>query len=241
MEGIAVFGKRKQEEDQQPPVPQVDWMNVRRFTIGTREREILPERKKLVHGRCAVRVPKRDGQQDVYAPCAYFRTDIQTLISEEPKLYEDEQAQVPLCSLDDPVEVSGERHYEVLDACGEAIGTICRIPPTNRLIHHTWRINQPGHPEIVGRNKWSMSNPKQFALRSLESATNLIFDAAAGGDPEGSKGRTLEWKAEEKLVMTSTGSPTLDCHLKISIKAQWLDRRIAFAYAMLEDLPVDKW
>ncbi|WP_413799855.1 hypothetical protein [Streptomyces iranensis] len=233
-----MFGKGKEQEPEYPPVPALDWKKVRRFTVGTREREVAGESKKIIRGRCAIRVPKRDGQDNIYAPCAYFRTNTQVLIPDDPRLYEDEQTQQLLCELSEAIQVGDESHYHVRDGLGETIGTIRRIPPTNRLVNHTWRIEQPGQPEIVGRNKWSASNPKQFALRSLESATNLIFDAASGGDPDvrESKGRVLEWKADEKLVMTSVGSPKIDSHVEISIKAQWLDRRLAFAYAMLVDL-----
>lgn len=41
--------------------------------------------------------------------------------------------------------------------------------------------------------------------------------------------RTLEWRANGKVVMVSEGSE------KVSVRAGWLDRRLAFAFALVGD------
>ncbi|MEU6415373.1 hypothetical protein [Microbispora sp. NPDC046933] len=48
---------------------------------------------------------------------------------------------------------------------GQVIGTVKRIPP-KRPFRHTWRIEQPGHPEITGRNEWVSGSLKHVAGRA---------------------------------------------------------------------------
>ncbi|MGW3494271.1 hypothetical protein [Streptomyces sp. NPDC001020] len=233
-----VFGKRKAQE-QEPPVPAADWRGVRRFTIGRTERSVIHGKKSQL-GRLAVRVPKQAKDVRTYAPCAYFRTDSPTNPVHEPTLYEDVTAQRVLCSVDGPIDVGKEVHRTVRDGAGQVIGTIRRIPSSNKLVHHTWRIDQPGHPEIAGRNKWSLANngAKRLALRGLESTLNVILEAAADGDTPASEGRTLEWRTEDELVMVSKGIPEIDTSIDVSITVGWLDRRLAFAFAMIPDFPM---
>ncbi|MFS8204865.1 hypothetical protein ACLVWQ_40105 [Streptomyces sp. CWNU-52B] len=51
---------------------------------------------------------------------------------------------------------------------------------------------------------------------------------AEGGDQR-SKSRSLEWRAGDKVVMVSEGSE------KVTVRADWLDRRLAFAFALVGD------
>ncbi|WP_405778531.1 hypothetical protein [Streptomyces sp. NBC_00859] len=234
-----VFGKRKAQEEERPPVPAVGWRDVRRFTIGRTERSgVHGERRQL--GRLAVRVPRQARDVRTYAPCAYFRTDSPGNPVLEPTLYEDEAAQRVLCAVDGPMDVGKEVHRSVLDGEGRVIGTIRRIPSSNRVVHHTWRIDQPDCPEIAGRSQWSLANnsPRGLALRGLESTLNMVLELAADGDNRTAEGRTLEWKtAGGELVMVSKGIPQFDSSIGISIKVGWLDRRLAFAVAMVPDFP----
>ncbi|MFJ9540579.1 hypothetical protein ACIRPX_25345 [Streptomyces sp. NPDC101225] len=234
---MLVFGRRKAQE-QEPPVPAVDWRDVRRFTIGRTERSIVHGKKPQL-GRLGVRVPRIGKEVHTYAPCAYFRTDLPSNPVDEPTLYEDVTAQRILCAVDGPVDVGKEVHRSVRDGEGRIIGTIRRIPSKNRMVNHTWRLDQPGHPEVAGHSKWSLANngPKGLALRGLESTLNGVLEIAAGGDNRASEGRTLEWKAEDDLVMVSKGIPGIECSIDVSIKVGWLDRRLAFAIAMVPDFP----
>ncbi|MDT0476974.1 hypothetical protein RM863_33125 [Streptomyces sp. DSM 41014] len=232
-----VFGKRRSKE-QAPPVEAVGWEDVRRFTVGRTERSVVHAKKPQL-GRLAVRVPSQTKNVHTYAPCAYFRTDHPTSNLFEPVLYEDEAAQRILCAVDEPVDVGKEVHRIVRDGEGEAIGTLRRIPSANRMAHHTWRIDQPGRPEISGRSQWSLAHntPKGLAMRGLVSTVDLILEAAADGDTPVSRGRTLEWHCEADLVMTSKGLPQIDRSMDVSIKVGWLDRRLAFVLAMVADFP----
>ncbi|MFG2941686.1 hypothetical protein [Streptomyces sp. NPDC048282] len=232
-----VFGKRKAQE-QGPPVPAVGWRDVRRFTIGRTERSVVHGKKPQL-GRLAVRVPRQAKDVRTYAPCGYFRTDSPSNPVDEPMLYEDEAAQRVLCTVDDPMDVGKEVHRSVRDSEGRVIGTIRRIPSSNRMVHHTWRIDQPGQPEIAGRSQWSLANnsPKGLALRGLESTLNAVMELAADGDNRTTEGRTLEWRTEDELVMVSKGIPQIDSSIDMSIKVGWLDRRLAFAVAMVPDFP----
>ncbi|AZS85888.1 hypothetical protein AB0465_29960 [Streptomyces griseoviridis] len=232
-----VFGKRKSQE-QAPPVEAIRWEDVRRITIGRTERSVVHAKKPQL-GRLAVRVPRQVKDVRTYAPCAYFRTDLATSAVVEPVLYEDEAAQQVLCAVDEPVEVGKEVHRIVRDGEGQAVGTLRRIPPANKLVHHTWRVDQPGRPEISGRSPWSLAHntPKGLAMRGVETTLNLLLEMAAAGDPPANQGRVLEWHCGDELVMTSKGLPQHDSSVDISIKVGWLDRRLAFAVAMVPDFP----
>ncbi|MER0245627.1 hypothetical protein AAHZ94_27350 [Streptomyces sp. HSW2009] len=227
------FGRRKQKE-QVPPLPMVDWRGVREFTIGMDERKSKIDKRKVVQGVRAIRVPGRDGEDQTFAPCAYFATNFGELNS---VVYEDAEFQRVLCTLGDPLERDGEQVYHVCDGRSEVIGAIRRIPPTNRLVRHTWRIDQPGRPVIVARNKWAKKDAKGIAVAALDSTLDFMLRSSGDGSAS-SRGRELEWETEDgEFVMYSCGHGGYNMHLEIEIEARWLDRRLAFAYATLRDMP----
>ncbi|MEV8568670.1 hypothetical protein AB0436_24330 [Streptomyces sp. NPDC051322] len=229
------FGKGRKVEE--PPVEPVAWATVHKFVIDTAERPATPKRKKAVYGPRAVRVPQGGKDYRVNAPCAYLAPASRPASGparSDLTLYEDPEAQRLLCSVDAPQEVNGERHHVVRDAQGEVIGTLRRIPP-KRPFRHTWRIDQPGHPEIVGRNEWvSGDSTKEVVGRAAVRMTIGLVAGLAdiGGDVGGdqpSKPRTLEWRVEDKVVMVSEGST------EVTIRTEWVDRRLAFAFALVGD------
>ncbi|WP_058042976.1 hypothetical protein [Streptomyces roseifaciens] len=115
----------------------------------------------------------------------------------------------------------------VRDGQGLLIGAVRHVAPSKRFFKHTWRIDQPGQPEIAGRSERATSDPKELAglgaTKVVLAAFQAVADLGAEGGDQRSKPRTLEWKADGKLVMTSEGSQS------VTIKADWLDRRLAFA------------
>jgi hypothetical protein len=153
----------------------------------------------------------------------------------EPCLYEDPEAQQLLCYLVAEGDEGSERRIKVFDGHGEGIGAIRRIPPSSKLFKHTWRIEQPGHPEIVGRNQWSGFNAKRIAQRAADNVVPEVLNAVTGMGPDDThsspvrKSRTLEWVSDGELVMISQSIKLL------TIKADWLDRRLAFAFSVLGD------
>lgn len=71
---------------------------------------------------------------------------------------------------------------------------------------------------------------------ALESTFDFL--ARSSGDGSYSRDRELEWKtADGELVMKSCGYGGYEMRLEVEIEARWLDRRLAFAYAMLRDSP----
>ncbi|MFI9310893.1 hypothetical protein [Streptomyces triculaminicus] len=222
-----VFGRNRSIE---PPVPAVDWRDVEEFKIDTVERDIGPNRKRPVVGQNAVRVPQRVGQDRVNAPCAFFRPRTAGVRTVDHVLYEDQGLQRILCSIGDPIFVGRERHYRVHDGQGRDIGGIRRIPPSNQLLRHTWRIEQPGHPEITGLNKWSTLNPLGAAAHAAGKVLGGLAMAVFMSEPEGGdqRDRTLSWGAGGEMVMESND-------YMFNIKAPWLDRRLVFAVAVLGD------
>ncbi|MEV7525060.1 hypothetical protein [Streptomyces sp. NPDC091371] len=220
-----VFGRKKRAAE--PPVEPVGWKNVHTFVVGTVERPLTLKRKTVVSGPRAIRVPQDAEELRVFAPCAYVGS------GPALSLYEDPEEQRLLCSVDAPHEIDGERHHTVRDTDGNAIGTIRRIPP-RRPFRHTWRIDQPGHPEIVGRNELVSGDSKaevvgRTALKvAMAFADSAMSMGAEGGDTP-TRPRTLEWRSAEKTVMISLGSA------EVTVQASWLDRRLAFAFALVGD------
>jgi hypothetical protein len=181
-----------------------------------------------------VRVPKGGKDSRVLAPCAFLGTsdhaDLPSL--SELTLYEDVEARRLLCYVDPPQDLDGEQHHVVHDSQGQVIGKIRRVPP-KRPFKHTWRIDQPDHPQVVGRNEWASGDAKEVAGRAagkfVLGVVGAIADLGAEGGDQRSKPRSLEWRADDKVVMVSEGSA------KVTIRADWLDRRLAFAFGLVGD------
>lgn len=221
------FGRTRNSE---PPVPAVDWRDVARFKIGTVERDVGAGRKRPVIGQNAVRVPRIEGQERINAPCAFFGSGAARALTGARFLYEDERAQRLLCSIGEPQSAGEERHYLVQDGQGRDIGVIRRIPPANELARPTWRIEQPGHPEITGLNKWATLNPLGVAAHAAGKVLGGLAMAVFMSEPDGGdqRDRTLRWSAGREKVMESDD-------YTFTIMAPWLDRRLAFAVAVIGD------
>ncbi|MFJ8628875.1 hypothetical protein ACIRD3_39340 [Kitasatospora sp. NPDC093550] len=217
------------------------WERVREFVISDVERPATPTRSRISRGPRAVRVAKGGKNDRVLAPCAYVATSAtpRTPVSAPSPvapglaLFEDPDASRLLCYVGEPREVDGERHHPVHDGRGLLIGTLRRIPP-KRPFRHTWAIDQPGHSPIVGRNHWVAGGSSKDALarvagRFALGVLDALADFGAEGGDQPSKPRTLEWWADDEVVMTSDGSE------KVTVKAEWIDRRLAFAFALVGD------
>jgi hypothetical protein len=224
------FGKGKKVEE--PPVEPVSWATVQQFVLGSVERPKTAKRTRSGFGPRAVRVPQGHKDMLVLAPCAYVATAEKHSSTSDPglTLYEDVEQQQLLCYVDAPQNVNGERHHVVRDAGGQAIGTLRRVPP-KRPFKHTWRIDQPGHPEIVGRHELASGSAKEVAGRVAgRFVTGVLDDMLNPGEgDQPSKNRSLEWRSGEDVVITSEGST------KITVRAEWVDRRLAFAFALVGD------
>ncbi|MFE9406731.1 hypothetical protein ACFYNY_34050 [Streptomyces sp. NPDC006530] len=229
------FGRGNAREE--APVPVVEWAGVWQFTLGTVERPVTKSRPRAVRGPRAIRVPRGAGRSQVFAPCAYVGPGAPAAppSAMELCLYEDAEFRRLLCYLLEEDGQDGERRFQVCDGQGQSIGTIRRVPPTGKLFKHTWRINQPGHPEIAGRNQWSGHHVKRLAKRAADNIVPEVLNAVTGmgvDDTYGNasaKSRTLEWVSDGDVVMVSESIKLL------TIKKDWLDRRLAFAFGVLGD------
>ncbi|MFJ2819422.1 hypothetical protein [Streptomyces sp. NPDC087294] len=230
---MAFSRNSKAKPVEEGPVDPVPWEGVFRFVVGSVERPKSPKRPRSVWGKPAVRVPTGGKDRPVLAPCAFLGSSSVEGLPSRPELtlYEDADARRLLCYVEEPQEVDGETHHVVRDARGQVIGTLRRVPP-KRPFKHTWRIDQPGQPEIVGRNEWASGSAGQVAgrvaVRAAFEAVDSFFHAGTDEKAK-STARSLEWRAGEKVVMTSQGSQ------EVKIDATWLDRRLAFAFALVGD------
>ncbi|MFE0672606.1 hypothetical protein [Streptomyces sp. NPDC058867] len=225
-----VFGKDKHIDE--PPVPLFPWAEAWEFAISNEERPAADKRKRPVLGVRAFRVPHGSGAQRVNAPCAFFPRETGTEAQgSQQRLYADAEGRVPLCSIDAPEDIDGARRFVVRDDAGQPIGAVLRIPPLKHALKPTWRLAQPGRPEIVSSAEWAAGGVtemvQQGAGKFLVGAIQAVADLGAEGGDQTNKARMLEWKAEGELVMTSNGRHGF------LIRAAWLDRRLVFSYALL--------
>ncbi|GGL73492.1 hypothetical protein GCM10010129_16380 [Streptomyces fumigatiscleroticus] len=229
-----MFGKNRNVDE--PPVQIVPWTDVWEFAITDEERPANAQRKRPVLGVRAFRVPQGARERRVNAPCAFFppqfpASSTSSAEATARRLYEDPEGRTLLCAVDEPQDASGERHYGVRDGQGNTIGTIRRIAPLKHALKPTWRIDQPGHPEIVSSAEWAKGGPKEMVQRGagklLLGVVQAVADMGAEGGDQPTKTRVLEWRADDELVLTSDGDR------RFLVRAAWLDRRLLFAYALL--------
>ncbi|MFG2949089.1 hypothetical protein [Streptomyces adustus] len=225
--GGLVFGRSRDVDE--PPVPPVSWSDVWEFVIGDEERPAGGRRRHPVLGVRAFRVPSGSGAQRVDAPCAFFPPGA---AGTDPCLYEDAQGRSLLCRVDGPEKVAGVRDHRVRDAQGRVIGTVRRVPALRRALKPTWRIEQPGRPEIVSDGEWAAADGVTESVRRgtgklLLGAVQALADLGADGGDRAAGSRVLEWRADGEPVMSWDGRH------RFLIRAAWLDRRLAFAFALL--------
>jgi len=202
-------------------VAEIEWNQVREFTLSDVARPATRKRNRIEWGPKAIRVPQGPKNDRVFTPCAY--------VADGGRLTLDAEGKQLLCS----VAETTENTYEVRDDQAELIGTITRIPSARPLLRPTWRIDQPGHPEIIGRTEWLSGRPKELATKAAGRLFTGVLDAVFSGGAEGgdqpTKGRVLEWRADDEVVLLSETTKS------VTIKADWPDRRLLFAYTLIAD------
>ncbi|MFF0268375.1 hypothetical protein [Kribbella sp. NPDC004536] len=195
------------------------WESVREFTLGNVERPATRTRNRIEWGPNAIRVASGAKDDRVLTPCAYVGTD--------RSLYLDADLTQLLCR----VHGTSEHTWSVLDADGTELGTITRIPSARPLLRPNWTITQPGHPELLGRTEWLSGPPTRLAAKAASRLLVGVLDGLTGIGDEGgdqpTKTRTLEWRAGNEVAMYSEGTSL------VTIQADWLDRRLPFAYCLI--------
>ncbi|MFF4347737.1 hypothetical protein [Streptomyces sp. NPDC001530] len=236
---MAVFGRKKDE----PVIEPVRWDLTGSFVVGEVVRPATFRRKALT-GERAVRVPVMLDGGRYYAPSVLVsRTGEET---PSYRLYEALEPGTLLCAVSP---VKGGARYGVTDAEGRELGVVHRTPAAKRAIQHGWWIQQSGHPDIVARYNWAKGSAKEIATRGKEKAIrgagelvgsvvdSVLSLGAEGGDQAGGSytPKPVTWRAEgeeEDVVLTSGQAEGVRTYLP---RASWLDRRLAFALAVLRE------
>lgn len=217
-----VFGRRKAA---QTPEPVTDWRGIREFEITTALYRGAAKEKD--HGRLAVRVPLPGGPRGAAAlvPCAFFAPTVKRPFAASRAYLDEAATQVLLEREKAPSAEDGEVHYRVRDAHGADLGLIRRIPPARSRGMHSWRIEQPGWPPIEAGGG--------LGSRLVSGVLTAVF-GSEDADTDQRSERRLTWRTvdggrDAERVMTSRADGP------VVIEADWLDRRLAIAYAMLLD------
>lgn len=197
------------------------WESVREFTLGNVERPATRTRNRIEWGPNAIRVASGSKDDRVLTPYAYVGAD--------RSLYLDANLTQLLCRVSE----LSEHTWAVLDSGGTELGTITRIPSGRPFLRPNWRITQPGRPDLLGRTEWLSGPPARLAAKAASRLLVGVLDGLTGVGDEGgdqpTKTRTLEWRAAGEVAMYSEGTTS------ITVRADWLDRRLAFAYCMVAE------
>lgn len=197
------------------------WESVREFTLGNVARPATRSGNPIEFGPNAIRARQGLNDDRVLEPYAYVGPD--------RSLYLDADLTQLLCA----VEPTAENTWLVRVAEDDVIGTITRIPSGRPLLRPNWRIEQPGRPVVTGRTEWLSGSPGRLAAKAASRLVVGVLDGLTGiGDDGGdqpARSRTLEWRTDSELVMISEAGTS------IRIIADWLDRRLPFAYSLLAE------
>ncbi|MDR3082906.1 MAG: hypothetical protein LBV60_18615 [Streptomyces sp.] len=218
------------------------WDRAGEFVVGDVVRPASLRRKAL-RGPRAVRVPTTDAGVRYFAPSVLVHGSEDETPSYD--LYDATAPAVLLCSL---APEKGGARYRVTDAQGTELGLAHRTPAAKRTVQHSWWLQQPGHPDIVARYHWARGNAKQAAKRGKESvgrvaghvAQDVIgsvfsFGAEDTGPGESDVSKPVTWRMagqENSVVLTSGHAEGFRTYLP---QVSWLDRRLAFALAVLRE------
>ncbi|MFJ8308934.1 MULTISPECIES: hypothetical protein [unclassified Streptomyces] len=231
------FGRKAEAEP--PSLEPVHWDSISKFTIGTASRPTA--RGSAGPGPLAVRVEKRSGRDVHLVPSVFVVLPGPEASPTESgfRLYEDDAAQRLLCSVtpDAGTGDDGSRRYRVRDGKGQEVGSVFRGPAAKRLVQHGWWLEQPGRPEVVARYHWAKGGAGQVLGRTAGKALGSVVGSVMGlgaDDSNTSRGsaKPVTWKAGEQVAMTSALSDGVKWYLA---QASWLDRRLAFALAVLRE------
>ncbi|MFG1908564.1 hypothetical protein [Kribbella sp. NPDC048928] len=195
------------------------WEDVLEFTVGSIEEPRTKTRKTAKWGPAAIRTPRGGRQRRSFEACVY--------VGPERTLYLDAGLTRLLCS----VVATGEYSWDVVDAHGASVGALARLGSGRPLARPNWRIDQPGRPEVIGRTEWLSGSASEVAGKALGAVLGGVLqsigDLGAEGGDQPTKPRVLEWRAGDRVVMRSRGVES------ITVSSSWLDRRLAFAYALV--------
>ncbi|POX56402.1 hypothetical protein C3489_04925 [Streptomyces sp. Ru71] len=231
-----MFGRQKSD----PVIDPVSWDRAGHFLVGDVLRPPGLARK-AVRDRRAVRFPTEIKGVRYYAPSVLV-----TAAGGETPSYALHDATAPdvlLCAL--TPEESGAR-YRVTDADGAELGLIHRTPAAKRTLQHTWWFQQAGHPDVVARYHWARGSAKEIVGRGRERLAQgagaavggvvaALLDGSEGGDQPARAPRPVTWRTQdetETVVLTSVPLEGVRTYLP---HAPWLDRRLAFAVAVLRE------
>ncbi|MFF3977842.1 hypothetical protein [Streptomyces sp. NPDC001828] len=231
-----VFGRKAEAEP--PSYEPVHWDSVSKFTIGTASEPVA--RRGAGPGPLAVRVEKRAAGAVHLVPSVYVALPASDKPSAEAgfRLYEDEAGSRPLCSVtpDAGTEEDGSRRYRVHDDQGKEVGSVFKGSAAQRLVQHGWWLEQPGHSEVVARYHWAKGGAGQILGRTAGKALGSVVGSVMGLNAEGGDGggtaKPVTWKSGTQVAMTSAPSGGRKWYLA---QASWLDRRVAFALAVLRE------
>ncbi|UNS96784.1 hypothetical protein MMF93_09870 [Streptomyces tubbatahanensis] len=231
-----MFGRKKED----PPVLPVRWDTEGGFTVGEVVRPSAPRRKKLI-GRRAVRMPVTLDGARYFAAAAFIEQRDPEVRSYE--LYDATETGELLCTV---ASASGGRNgerYQVRDQAGRELGLVCRTPAAKRAVQHGWWLRQPGHPDVVARYHWAKGSARQIAARGRDAAVrgasglatsvvdSVLYGDAADDTSTARPRKPVTWHADEEAVLTAGDTQGSTLYVP---QARWLERRLAFALAVLQ-------
>ncbi|MFF9817090.1 hypothetical protein [Streptomyces sp. NPDC014006] len=213
------------------------WNGPEWFTVGTVARHGSLRRKDLT-GPLAVRVPSTQDGIRYHAPAALV-----TASADETPSYRLQDATQPAVTVCVLMPEKGGARYRVTGAQGEELGLVHRTPAAKRAVQHNWWLRQPGHPDVVARYHWARGSARDVVERGkvnvvrgagavVEGVVDSLLSFGAEDDSAGRPHtpKPVTWRADDEVALTSEQLGHVRAYLP---KAVWLDRRLAFALAVL--------
>lgn len=221
------------------PFEAVPWNGITRFTVGRTLRDAVRASKRGA-GAHALRVPRLRGGVELMVPALYIvpaGPEGASLRQGGFGLYEDEGRTRPVCSVL-PRDPGGE-HHRVADAAGREAGSVHRTPAARRLVRHGWSLEQPGHPEAAAPRGWAEGGPGRSVGRGVGKVLGSVVDdilSLGAEDTGAAEPKPVLWRAGEETVLTFR--PSQGPRWYEVAPDGWLDKRLAFALAVLRESEV---
>jgi uncharacterized protein YxjI len=183
-------------------------------TLQAQQQLIVRQRVRMMVNQYEVHAAAPDGSE---AGILAFAQQKRMAFKEQVTLYTDDTKTTPVLGFKARQVIDLGATYDITDATGTPIG-LFRKSFKESLLRSTWRLEQPGHGEMVGRER----NMTVAILRRFVDSLSWLpyhFDFVLGDQPAFSV--VKKWGLRDKYVVT--------------IHDQQLDRRLVIAMAVALD------
>jgi uncharacterized protein YxjI len=178
-------------------------------TLQSQQQLIVRQRIRLMVNQYEVHAVTPDGGE---AGVLAFAQQKRMAFKEQVTLYTDDTKQTPVLGFKARQVIDLGATYDVTDASGTPIG-LFRKQFTESLLRSTWRLEQPGLGEMVGREA---STSVAILRRFIDSLSWLPYDFEFHLDGQPAFSVVKKWGVRDRYVV-SIHDPRLDRRLVVAM------------------------